>query len=222
MLTTAMTISTAYLSSRSVRRFTAAGCKRKIKTFETAGPLNKHLKDHVKDLWCFKPNCNEAFARISDLDRHIRAKHSKDRRHPCPIETCDRHANGFARKDHLDRHTRKEHPNFRCGFHHCGAQVLECEIEDHITFGHGCYECSLPGCESTTSKFTYKSAQKHLRAHHRINTYSAYPENLNVSMRSGDGALVMVRPTGRWSLVGPCNNCTKSKTGNNTSNNVPA
>ena len=197
----------AFAKCEDIYCCTWPGCNRKIKTFKATNPLYKHLKDHVKDHWCSEPNCSAAFARKSDLDRHIRAKHSKDPSHPCPIETCDRHINGFSRKDHLDQHTRKEHHNFRCGFHHCEAQVLECEMKDHYNSCHGLYECSFPSCESTTSKFTWNSAKLHLRAHHRISYRSSWDL---IPSDSGDGTMVVSLPTRSRVRVSPCSICTNS------------
>jgi len=153
----------------------------KPKMFVNLVALKKHLRQHIKKYWCSDASCSMTFARNSDLKRHIRTKHSVDRIYLCPLTTCSRNSNGFTRKDKLDEHTRKEHSNVRCTFNHCGAQILESEIDEHLNCFHsgksnagkhpsskvsGIYECALPGCESTTSKFNAYSALSHLRTNH--------------------------------------------------------
>ena len=55
---------------------------------------------------------NNAFSRVSDLERHLSTVHaaehaSKD--YPCPVEGCSRKARAFKRKDHLTQHLRQYH-----------------------------------------------------------------------------------------------------------------
>jgi hypothetical protein len=161
------------------------GCNtQKPKVFENFAALRKHIKEHVKSYLCVYTDCNISFARKSDLQRHIKSKHTSEPEFRCPIETCDRNTNAFSRKDKLDEHTRKTHENFRCPLDHCGVQVLESAINKHLdkyhgdgkvyeaTYGRkqksGSFECAFPGCESTTSKFNYDHAYQHLRRHHLI------------------------------------------------------
>jgi len=213
------------------------GCasqKRKVTTFKNFSALNRHLKQHIKEHWCINANCNVAFARESDLKRHIRSKHSEDRSYRCPIDTCDRSINGFARKDKLNEHTRKEHANFRCNFDHCEVRVLESEMNDHLIHFHsgkdtainqheGTFECSFAGCESTKSKFTYSSANNHLRAHHLI-YYESTTKMLSQARLRGpialrEGAFVITDPDRiRFS---PCNNCNSCPSHNTTQTTQP-
>jgi uncharacterized Zn-finger protein len=190
------------------------GCasrKRKVTPFASSTALKKHLKQHVKDHWCSNGNCNEAFARESDLKRHNRTQHSKDRSYRCPVDSCEYSRTGFSRKDKLDNHTRK-HVNLQCRFDHCEVQVLECEKKDHLNSFHSdsaTFECALSGCESTEYKFTEDSATNHLRLHHRI-YYESRPRLLLRARTTGpilsmDGALV-IKDNGRIS-VGPCISC---------------
>jgi len=193
-------------ASEKIYCCTWPGCKRKSNPFNGSTPLKKHLKGHVKDHWCSHTNCNEAFARRYDLNRHVQSKHSEDRIYQCPDETCERHESGFARKDHLDRHKRRDHRNFRCTLYHCDSQVLECEMADHRNLEHGRYECSLPGCKSTTSRFTYNVARGHLRVHHQLD-FDSFRLILEEAVQtpSGDETFEMKDIGFR---VSPCTICT--------------
>ncbi len=77
---------------------------------------------------CGVPDCEQAFGRKSDLDRHLKSHQSGPRTYSCIAEGCPRRGmKGFWRldklKDHLDRkHSETEVeqwwylPDFRCGY----------------------------------------------------------------------------------------------------------
>jgi hypothetical protein len=91
------------------------------KPFSTLANLKKHLKTHiVKTLQCTHSECeyDGFFSRLSGVDRHVKAKHSKLQTYPCPVESCGQ---DFTRKDKLMEHARTKHGVFRCHFDHCGA-----------------------------------------------------------------------------------------------------
>jgi uncharacterized Zn-finger protein len=190
------------------------------KSFAALTTLKKHLKTHlVKSLWCEHVTCDydKPFSRQSDLDRHVKTKHARCNVYCCPIESCDYNTFGFPRKDKLMDHARKKHGVFRCPFDHCTAKVLEIEKSDHLMDTHGIgqaistvFECSLAGCESTTSKFTREAAREHLRANHGMR-HSAIQDTLKyqtfenlrhfhnsctVCTRMGDTATVQARTQG--------------------------
>jgi hypothetical protein len=157
--------------------------RKSAKTFRNFDALKKHLKGHVKTQWCAYANCNLAFARKSDLARHVQTKHSDDRKYRCPISSCDHSITGFTRKDKLDEHTRKDHDNVQCTLDHCGARVLLLEMNDHLNRFHGgnasegtddIYECAFRGCESTTSRFICSLAERHLKKDHHLWDASGY------------------------------------------------
>jgi hypothetical protein len=147
------------------------------KEFQNLSALKKHLSGHVKSYWCPYSSCEQVFARKSDRERHDRTVHSKNHTLFCPIESCDHHTSGFSRKDKLDKHTREKHDNYLCRFDHCGVRVLSLEKNEHLKRYHrgdgnlwqsGVYECALPGCETSTSKFNRALAFRHLRTHHSV------------------------------------------------------
>jgi hypothetical protein len=154
------------------------------KVFLTSDAFKKHLRGHIKNQWCEHPNCELAFARKSDRDRHFRTKHLEDRDFCCPVSSCDRSIAGFTRKDKLDEHTRKDHDNVQCILDHCGARLLEVKMDEHLNLFHGggpqnpnnedVYECVFRGCEATSSRFTKSLAERHLRKDHYFWDASAY------------------------------------------------
>jgi uncharacterized Zn-finger protein len=196
-------------------------CKRKTKAFQTLGALNKHLKDHVKDHWCSYEGCREAFARGSDLMRHERTKHSEERAFPCPVDGCT--TDGFPRKDKLDRHIRERHTVFRCDLAHCDAlAAVESEMEDHFTrchTGDKLYECSMGGCDGTSSKFSSDTLRRHLRRHHNLSDRTA------VQFVHRAEQLKRLAPTDSWApswiRFGPCNQCVICNTATSSFDNNP-
>lgn len=93
------------------------------------------------------PQCEATFRRRSDMNRHVRVVHEKQRPFACP--TCQ---NRFGEKSNMLKHVRMVHQNirhFRCP--HCQAafgQRGNCEA--HIRAVHekrpGKYECAVPAC----------------------------------------------------------------------------
>jgi len=160
------------------------GCgSRKPKEFKALPALKKHLKQHIKRFRCPHGTCNLAFAREADAERHFRTKHLQGPLFTCPFDDCDSSADGFTRKDKYDEHIRK-HDHFRCPFDHCGARVLETKRDQHIELFHtgkdtrqsqqDIFECSFTGCESSTSRFNYSLAKKHLSSIHRLHGWSSF------------------------------------------------
>ena len=191
-----------------------------IKTWKTRGDFRKHLKDHLKSLWCTSPGCSydKPFARSFDLNRHSLG-HREELEFPCPLDSCSA---SFRRKDKLYQHTRKEHENFLCPFAHCGKLVLDPEREDHVRASHGAewktWECALTGCEGTTSKFDDDSALNHLRTHHGIMRWRAYDiigATQKAVLSTSSEAFVIKpvndNPSGRGSPPKPCKSCSKKK-----------
>lgn len=67
-----------------------------------------HIKNkHTKELryQCDQPNCNEAFARKSDLRMHQLRKHSGQKPYVC--KECANHS--YASKSELTRHMKNAH-----------------------------------------------------------------------------------------------------------------
>lgn len=215
---------------KSIFRCEWYGCRsqKSGKIFQDLTALKRHARGHVKNHCCSFDGCNLAFSRDSDLARHVQTKHSEDCRYRCPIETCDRSSNGFPRKDKLDEHTRKKHENFRCPIDHCGSEVLECEKEAHVDRFHsgkdsrergridglfdGIFECALPGCESTTSKFTVETARGHLKTQHGVYNHSCITISSNAKLSgpstSRGNSFVLQPPDNIFHR--PCKSCTKN------------
>jgi len=159
-------------------RWHGCSANKSAKAFQSLAVLRKHLTGHVKKYWCLDPKCALAFARKSDLARHIVHIHSDDRNYNCTVPGCER---GYKRKDKLDEHLRKDHDHWACPFDHCTAQVLGANRQSHLMTTHdsqdsasneqghdGIYECGFPSCETTTSKFNFTNACQHLRSCHFI------------------------------------------------------
>ncbi|QDS69683.1 hypothetical protein FKW77_009646 [Venturia effusa] len=205
-------------------------------TFQNKPALRRHVKQHIKPYMCTAPSCGLYFSRKSDVERHVRTKHSQHLLY-CPVEECDRHIHGFPRKDKLDEHTRKAHDNFLCKFAHCKAQVLESAREEHVADFHsgrktarasektreyyffeeieGIFECSLPGCESTTSRFNSKLAYRHLRFAHSMDGWysdSVVRRSARDTTVSGtaENPFIIKNHDGR--KVSPCKVCAGSTT----------
>lgn len=209
-------------------------CDRKeVKKFKSLAALKKHLKQHVRGQWCLHGNCNAAFSRKSDLERHVQTKHSSDRTYLCPVDTCDRSVDGFKRKDKLDDHIKKVHARFQCTFDHCESKVLEIEKQVHLDQFHdgkpelapspsrmmgrsGIFECNLFGCESTISKFKISSACKHLRRCHGV-SYDTDFAYTNAAVGNGPksirGGAFVLQPSPRLGVKHkPCTHCISNAT----------
>ena len=152
--------------------------------FQSKTAFKKHLRTHFKSHWCQHPGCtyDKPFGNERDVDRHRRSRHLLMRCFTCTFPSC---SSSFARKDKLDLHTRKEHPSSYCGMDHCGRIVLNLDRDDHFNKFHngrplegqrsffryeqdGIFECALPGCESTISRFNSTSVQRHLNTSHGL------------------------------------------------------
>ncbi|KAF2418379.1 hypothetical protein EJ08DRAFT_63564 [Tothia fuscella] len=150
---------------------------KKCRIFSTRRDMQKHIhRAHIKRYWCSQRTCNLGFSAPSDFNRHAYTAHSEERNYLCSVEDCNRSFNGFSRVDKLNEHKRRDHENVLCPFDHCGMSMVEIDWEKHVNRFHFAnsnydkvYECSLPGCESTDSKFTYVHAQKHLEKGHGLN-----------------------------------------------------
>jgi len=219
------------------------GCSsQEPKKYQSLTALKKHLRRHVKHNWCPLANCNLAFAWPSDLERHIRTVHTKDRSWRCPVENCDRSIDGFVRKDKLDDHINKAHENVRCPIDHCGALILATKTDEHLQLLHSgkntqsrrvgsqlgngdeIWECGLPGCETTKSYFNYSSAQRHLETDHLV-YYDSSGKMISSSrayrpVSSREGAFIILHDD-RYNYI-PCKTCSPRNPLTTSSNGTTA
>lgn len=154
-------------------------------TFKLPRLLADHtLNVHVKPLVCPTPGCShrKPFGKRSDLQRHIRTKHTNGQEHKCPVQDCDANITGFSRRDKMLKHMREKHTLLKCGFNHCFAEVLETETESHVRQFHGNFECGIGACENThTSCFSEDNLIRHLRTSHSIQWGPAFALLCNAS-----------------------------------------
>lgn len=135
--------------------------------------------------------CEANFKRRSDMNRHVRVVHEKQRPFQCP-QCLQR----FGEKSNMQKHVRMVHQNIR-GFHcnHCGAKFGQRgNCEAHVRAVHekrpGKYEC-----EQCSKAFTRKS---HLLDHYHAEHPSIPPPTARAKPRSssvGSIAKVVVQTT---------------------------
>lgn len=148
-------------------------CLGKPKDFSTQRGLREHIRNiHTNPLKCMAPDCkrDRPFGRKSDLTRHVLCFHKGEeaRIYKCQVKTCREHDYGFPRKDKLDQHMAASHRRLRCTITHCGATVWEGAEADHLSEGHGKFECALGACEAYRSSFTKWDLYFHLNDDHKI------------------------------------------------------
>ena len=153
-------------------------CRSRALRFKSSTTFRQHLRTHLKSMWCLRSGCqyDKPFRNRSDLDRHVRTIHDYNESHAfrCPLESCSQ---SFVRGDKLEEHIRRAHKTCRCSYDHCGKIILDAQAtkDEHLTNHHQdktIFECSLRGCESTTSRFTRQGVIRHLCAHHGLDRIS--------------------------------------------------
>ncbi|KAG0341598.1 hypothetical protein BG004_005980 [Podila humilis] len=75
------------------------------KMFNRKSNLKSHLMTHDNVRKHICPQCDVAFLRVYDLDRHIRS-HTKEVKYACKFQGCTK---GYGRSDQLKRHAEKHH-----------------------------------------------------------------------------------------------------------------
>lgn len=92
---------------------------------------------------CPYPNCarGEPFQRKTDLDRHIAAKHTKNKSYICPARGCFSKQNrtAFSRPDKLTAHMRTQHHDHTivdCPFQKCSQNTNLCLLPLHCAKVH--------------------------------------------------------------------------------------
>ena len=155
--------------------------QKRNRVFRSKTAFRKHLRTHFKSHWCEYPGCDydKPFGSRCDVERHMNTKYHTSEL-TCKFPSC---SFAFARQDKLDLHTRNKHPSSYCAMDHCGKTVLDMDRDDHFNVFHngkpieslgytenraGVYECALPGCESSVSRFNSTAAKRHLQTSHCI------------------------------------------------------
>ena len=155
-----------------------SGCTSNSLGFSRKDKLDAHIKARhpylmniIQSLRCDVHGCatKKPFNTIEDLKAHFVTTHEYNRQHRCPVESCTRHSNGFTALAKLSKHIEAEHDPPKCTFDHCDFRSLGNVMDQHIRQYHqGVWECKLPGCEESRSKFGYERLRAHLSHHHDI------------------------------------------------------
>jgi hypothetical protein len=74
----------------------------------TDAPTPSTISSKPRNFLCHKEDCNAAFHRRGDRDRHMRKHDGKSRVHVCNVQSCGKR---FYRKDKLSSHVRNMHQN---------------------------------------------------------------------------------------------------------------
>jgi hypothetical protein len=164
--------------------WTWSGCHSKAKFKLSA--LKLHLQNvHVRPLICVQPGCSfkRPFRNISDLQRHVRTKHSQTGVFRCPYKECRASTRTFKRKDKWLEHVEdaQHQLDIFCPVQHCwyearGGSGLQNpkEVVKHMFSEHGGtsdkvrdFSCAIGGCEVGDPPFLTKDQlMSHLRFHH--------------------------------------------------------
>ena len=183
-------------------------------TFKSISCYKKHLKTHMKSYWCDRPGCkyDKPFGTTYDLYRHVQTAHNNAAL-CCPLDHCSQR---FFRRDKLEEHIRAAHSTCICSFDHCGMIILDTQAtkDAHlVTFHHDKpnFECTLPGCESTTSSFDQAGATRHLCHQHGLTygqngTATRFLDRVKLRQR-GDIKTITLHSRGKRQRIRPCNGC---------------
>ncbi|CZR55627.1 uncharacterized protein PAC_05515 [Phialocephala subalpina] len=147
------------------------GFSRKDKLDAHIKTRHPHLIDIIQSRRCNVHGCTvkNPFDSIEDLQAHFVTAHEDHRPHRCLVEKCTRHVNGFTTRGKLVEHIKAEHDPPNCTFDHCGFRSLGNVTVEHIQRLHqDSWECRLPGCEGSRSRFSYERFRTHLSDHHDI------------------------------------------------------
>ena len=189
-------------------------------TLTSLNAFKKHLRTHLKNKWCSYPGCqyDRPFSSKHDLDRHLQTAHNNNNALRCPLESCSQ---SFFRRDKLEEHIRRAHDTCKCPLDHCGEVILDTPIlkDNHIVECHQSppiYECTLAGCESSTSRFDIKGAMRHLSSHHGLSSgsYGSAKCFINRVKRRDHGDIMIMGPEHRTpkQRILPCKSCTQKVT----------
>ncbi|XP_037730431.1 zinc finger protein 239 isoform X1 [Drosophila subpulchrella] len=127
------------------RPFTCDLCP---KTFRTNGALVAHQRRHQQLLQYKCPHCGRGFVESSNLRRHITARHTDERPHPCTI--CQR---SFSRVYLLQLHLRTHTGERPYACDHCDkrfAQLGVLRSHERIHTGERLHRCQV--CEKTFTR----------------------------------------------------------------------
>ncbi|XP_017008125.2 zinc finger protein 501 isoform X1 [Drosophila takahashii] len=127
------------------RPFTCLLCS---KAFRTNGALVAHQRRHQQLLQHQCPHCERGFVESSNLRRHIVARHTDERPHPCTI--CQR---SFSRVYLLQLHLRTHTGERPYACEHCDkrfAQLGVLRSHERIHTGERLHRCQV--CEKTFTR----------------------------------------------------------------------
>jgi hypothetical protein len=148
------------------------GFSRKDKLDAHIKTRHPHLMNIIQSRRCDVHGCTvkKPFNSIEDLQTHFATAHEYNRPHRCPVGECTRYTNGFTTRGKLVDHIKAEHDPPNCKFHHCDFRSLGNVMVEHIQRVHCLdnWECRLPGCEESISRFYYERFRTHLSDHHDI------------------------------------------------------
>ena len=195
-----------------------SGCTSNSLGFSRKDKLDAHIKARhpylmniIQSLRCDVHGCatKKPFNTIEDLKAHFVTTHEYNRQHRCPVESCTRHSNGFTASAKLVKHIEAEHDPPMCTFDHCDFRSLGRVMDRHVQQYHqgifNSWECKLPGCEESRSKFGYERLRAHLSHHHDIKGKN-YSFSLLCAAERGDKSYFSDQP------FVPCKYCSKLKT----------
>ena len=85
-------------------------------------PANNSGSTKIANHKCGVPDCDKAYARYSDLYRHLLSHNSGPRTHSCLADRCPRKGlNGFWRLDKSKEHMQRKHPEIEIERWHYGG-----------------------------------------------------------------------------------------------------
>jgi len=181
------------------------GFSRKDKLDAHIKTRHPHLMDIVQSRRCDVHGCivKKLFDSIEDLRAHFATAHQSRHPHRCPVEECTRHKNGFTSRGKLIEHIKAEHDPPNCIFDHCDFRSLGNSMVEHVRRVHlGAWECKLPGCKGSKSRFTRDRLRTHLIHHH--NNFALFDGYVEAAAH-GDNSVLPDE------MVGTCGFCAKHR-----------